>query len=223
MKFIKFHGIPWNFKISFKISFQCSLKLILIKKFHGTFSRVPWNFLNNIWTTPVVPWNSMELEQQNLKFHGIPCNSTEFCPDPKFHGIPWNFFHTPEFHGIPWNSMASNHQSHDCLLNRLFRRRSKKTSKFLVTGLCAGNSPETGEFPPQMASNAESVSIWWRHNDIIHRITIYNKLFITGSNAVKNGVGRGICVALFPWNMIDPIHLHFDLTAMRIYYLILYF
>ena len=42
-------------KISFKISFQCSLKLILIKKFHGTFSRVLWNFLNNIWTTPVVP------------------------------------------------------------------------------------------------------------------------------------------------------------------------
>ena len=107
MKFIKFHGIPWNFKISFKISFQCSLKLILIKKFHGTFSRVPWNFLNNIWTTPVVPWNSMELEQQNLKFHGIPCNSTEFCPDPKFHGIPWNFFHTPEFHGIPWHQITS--------------------------------------------------------------------------------------------------------------------
>ena len=35
----------------------------------------------------------------------------------------------------------SNHQSHGCLLNRLFRRRSKKTSKFRVTGLCAGNSP----------------------------------------------------------------------------------
>ena len=30
----------------------------------------------------------------------------------------------------------SNHQSHDCLLNRLFRRRSKKTSKLCVTGLC---------------------------------------------------------------------------------------
>ena len=27
------------------------------------------------------------------------------------------------------------------------RCRSKKTSKFLVTGLCAGNSPVTGEFP----------------------------------------------------------------------------
>ena len=33
---------------------------------------------------------------------------------------------------------VSNHQPYDCLLNRLFRRRSKKTSKLRVTGLCAG-------------------------------------------------------------------------------------
>ena len=37
--------------------------------------------------------------------------------------------------------IVSNHQPHDCLLNGLFRRRSKKTSKLRVTGLCAGNSP----------------------------------------------------------------------------------
>ena len=36
---------------------------------------------------------------------------------------------------------VSNHQSHGCLLNRLFRRRSKITSKLRVTGLCVGNSP----------------------------------------------------------------------------------
>ena len=36
---------------------------------------------------------------------------------------------------------VSNHQPHGCLLNRFFRRRSKKTSKLLVTGLCVGNSP----------------------------------------------------------------------------------
>ena len=36
---------------------------------------------------------------------------------------------------------VSNHQPHGCLFNRLFRRRSKKTSKLRVTGLCAGNSP----------------------------------------------------------------------------------
>ena len=62
---------------------------------------------------------------------------------------------------------VSNHQPHDCLLNRLFRRRSKETSKLRVTGLCVGNSPMTGKFPAQKASNAENVSIWWRHHEYI--------------------------------------------------------
>ena len=61
---------------------------------------------------------------------------------------------------------VSDHQPHDCLLNRLFGRRSKKTSKLRVNGLCAENSPGTGEFPTQKASNAENVSIWWRHHVI---------------------------------------------------------
>ena len=70
-------------------------------------------------------------------------------------------------HALQWRhngrDSVSNHQPHDCLLNRLFRRRSKETSKLRVTGLYAGNSPVTREFPAQMASNAENVSIWWRH------------------------------------------------------------
>ena len=57
------------------------------------------------------------------------------------------------------------HQPHHCLLSRLFRHRSKQTSKLSVTGLCEGNSPVTGEFPAQRASNAEKVSICWRHHD----------------------------------------------------------
>ena len=61
---------------------------------------------------------------------------------------------------------VSNHHPLDYLLNRLFRRRSKKTPKFRVTGLCEGNWPVTGEFPAQRASNAENVSIWWRHHVI---------------------------------------------------------
>ena len=55
---------------------------------------------------------------------------------------------------------ALNYQPHDCLLNSIFRRKSKKTSKLRITGLCAGNSPVTGE----MTSNAENVPIWWRHH-----------------------------------------------------------
>ena len=68
---------------------------------------------------------------------------------------------------VKWITMTldnvSNHQAHHCLLGRLFGRRSKKTSKLRVTGLCVGNSPGTGEFPAQMASYAENVSIRWRH------------------------------------------------------------
>ena len=36
---------------------------------------------------------------------------------------------------------VSYHQPHGCLLNRLFGRRTKKTSKLRVTAHCAGNSP----------------------------------------------------------------------------------
>ena len=71
---------------------------------------------------------------------------------------------------------VSNHQPHGCLLNRLFRRKSKKTLKLRVTGLCAGNSPGAGEFPAQMASYAENVSIWWRHHVI--RPSLYWTSFI---------------------------------------------
>ena len=45
-----------------------------------------------------------------------------------------------------------------------WRGRPKKTSKLRVAGLCEGNSPMTGEFPAQRASNAENVSIRWRHH-----------------------------------------------------------
>ena len=56
------------------------------------------------------------------------------------------------------------HRQPDCLFNRLLMRRSKKTPKLRVTDLCEGNSPVIGEFPAQRASNAENVSIWWRHH-----------------------------------------------------------
>ena len=63
----------------------------------------------------------------------------------------------------PWARWHLKSRRLDYLLNRLFRRRSKKTSKLRVTGLCEGKSPVTGEFPVQRGSNAENVSIWWRH------------------------------------------------------------
>ena len=64
-----------------------------------------------------------------------------------------------------WARWHSNRRRLGCLLNHLFRRKLKKTSKFRVTGLCEGNPPVTDGFPSQRASNAEDVSIWWRHHD----------------------------------------------------------
>ena len=43
--------------------------------------------------------------------------------------------------------VVSNHRRLDCLLSRLFRHRSKKTSKLRITGLCEGNPSVTGGFP----------------------------------------------------------------------------
>ena len=63
---------------------------------------------------------------------------------------------------------SSNHQPHDFLLKRLFKAQIKETSKLRVIGLCVGNLPVTGEFPAQRASDAENVSIWWRHHEICY-------------------------------------------------------
>ena len=74
---------------------------------------------------------------------------------------------------------VSNHRRLYCLPNRLFSRRSNKTSKLRVTGLCVGNLPVTGEFPVQRASNAKNVSIWWRHHEFNDCCVVYNAYRLT--------------------------------------------
>ena len=59
---------------------------------------------------------------------------------------------------------VSNYRRFDCLPNRSFGCRSHKTPKLRLTDLCEGNSPVTDEFPAQKSSNAENVSILWRHH-----------------------------------------------------------
>ena len=102
---------------------------------------------------------------------------------------------------------VSNHQPHGCFVNRLFRHRSKKTPKLRVTGLCAGNSPGTGEFPAQMASHAEKCfhlmtsscdgRIWHSANWQLHRYVICrflkhgNMIFTTATELnlqTRNGI-----------------------------------
>ena len=60
--------------------------------------------------------------------------------------------------------VASQITSLTVAYSTVYPGRSNKVSKLCATGLCGGNSPVTGEFPTQRASNAENVSIWWRHH-----------------------------------------------------------
>ena len=116
---------------------------IMIQRFHSFPERyqqsINWN------DTTAIRW---------VMFY---CHNNDVSISVKHITLQWRYY---EHDGV------SNHQPHDCLLNRLFRQRSKKTSYLRVTGLCDGNSPVTGEFPAQRARNAENVSIRWRHYDM---------------------------------------------------------
>ena len=53
---------------------------------------------------------------------------------------------------------------------------------------------ETGEFPAQMASYAENVSIWWRHHDI----SAARKLYIDGwLQERRNSIANSVVFCLF--------------------------
>ena len=124
------------------------------------------------WNTNVKRWSLQESYlDANLKpWYKVPKILTEeyFIQNQYSHSCELGYTLRWRHNG---GDSVSNHQPHHRLLNRSFRRRSKKTSKLRVTGLCVGNSPGTSEFPAQMASNVENVSIWWRHVNHCHHFS----------------------------------------------------
>ena len=97
---------------------------------------------------------------------------------------------------------VSHHRRIDCLLNRLFRRRSNWNMVRVTGPLIEGNPPLTSGFPSRRASNADNVSIWWRHHVrllspkirrkpglIDGRITL--KVSAEGGGGVGGGGGEG--------------------------------
>ena len=69
---------------------------------------------------------------------------------------------------------VSNHQPHGCLLNRIYRRRSKETSKLRVTGVCVGNSPGPVDSPHKGQVTPKNVSIH-RSSDVTTSIPERNR------------------------------------------------
>ena len=80
---------------------------------------------------------------------------------------------------------VSNHQPHGCLLKRLFRRKSKKTSKLRVTGLCVGkspgpvNSPHKGPVTRKMFPFDDVIMRWQPHSELCLYCWGYELLFAT--------------------------------------------
>ena len=86
---------------------------------------------------------------------------------------------------------VSNHRRLDCLLNCLFRHRSRKASRLRVTGLCEGNLSVTGEFPVQRISNAENVSIWWRHHEYYVEVGVFWKYLMVSDRILQQSHNVG--------------------------------
>ena len=114
----------------------------------------PYGVARPQWVKLIIQVIDVILPTVSISLARLPC--VGYCRD----GSMMNMGHRDTT--LLWrhngHDSVSNHQPHECLLNRPSMCRSKKTSKLRVTGLCAGNSPETGELPAQMASNAASLA-----------------------------------------------------------------
>ena len=90
-------------------------------------------------------WEKINESYMDFNAENVWCRSGQFITTrgPSQYTLQWRH---------NGRDSASNHQPHDCLLNRLFRSISKHQSSM------------SGEFPAQMASNSENVSIWWLHH-----------------------------------------------------------
>ena len=89
------------------------------------------------------------------------------------------------------------------MLNRLFRCRSKKTSKV------------TGEFPAQMASNAENVSIWWCHRGVSlfsFRSSIPRKS--TEREDLQRNSNRKVCINVLQILLVNNVCVHYSDVIM---------
>ena len=65
------------------------------------------------------------------------------------------------------STMASQIISFAIVYSNFYSAGDQRKDQLRVTGLCEGNSPVTGEFHAQRTSNAENVSIWWRHPELL--------------------------------------------------------
>ena len=87
---------------------------------------------------------------------------------------------------------VSNHQPHDCLVNRLFRRRSKKTSMLRAIGLCAGIHRKMFPFD-DVIMNIFEIAMWFRlyHGKNFHCFIAELIFLLINNNKLRPNNARG--------------------------------
>ena len=93
------------------------------------------------------------------------------------------------FFSLQWRQngrdSVSNHQPRECLLSRLIRHISKKTSKLRVTGLCVGNSPgpmnspHEGPVARKMFPFDDVIMLWTKWS-ALHHVDVWQHQYKPG-------------------------------------------
>ena len=158
------------------------------------------------------------------KWHGEPCSNTSISPRVTDLGLCYTFVgdsndvHYANNQGtLQWRlhecDGLSNHRRLLCLFNCWFRRRSEKTSKLRVTGLCVGNSPVTGKFRAQKANNVLLFDdVIMKLHQMYHIIELSRYLiFVKYSNDIRpNGQDH-----LDQWDLVTHIHVSWRIIVWR--------
>ena len=110
------------------------------------------------------PWKSMTrfLKKINPVCWSIPSGLFMNMPSDQWRwGLTDN-----HYNDVIMSAMASQITSVSIVYLTVSSGADLRKHQFRVTGLCLGNSPVTGKFPAQRASNAENVSIWPCHHEV---------------------------------------------------------
>ena len=99
------------------------------------------------------------------KFGSDPIIWSSITAKPIFHGTSISM---KNLNSLQWRNNeldgVSNHRSLGCLLNRLFRRRSKKKNQSSASLALVRRPVDSPHKWPVTANVAENVFIWWRHH-----------------------------------------------------------
>ena len=147
------------FSISAKLFHFASYQAPISKLWHQREDRFQQRFSQNTWQVTIEFHSVSYLTMSLLYWSTVRYDWRPSIKNGQRNNIErWNWF-LPLRWRYDERDGVSNHLPLDYLVNRLFRRRSTKTSTLHVTGLCEGNPTVTDGFPSQRTSNAENVSV----------------------------------------------------------------